>query len=358
MTGLGGSTVRTRLKGVNRVVAKGKVYYYHRPTKTRIKARYGTAAFDAEVTALNMRVAVGATDLRPGTLGGLIQRYRESVEFANYKPQTQRMYDWHLEWLRPLAGMPLRALDAPFILELRDRMFKAHKRVKANALIDIFKALWNWGLPRGICKGMPPSHGVPKIARPKHLPKQNRGWSVDEVRRFVAAAPSLRSAIIVAAFTSLRESDVVELRWEQYQDGHLSVRQTKTGDMVWLTVHPALQRFLDGLERTHEHIVLGPKGRPFKSAQNLASNFFATKKRLGMPMDLTFHGLRTTVAVAVADAGGDTRDIMSLTGHRNERSVAVYVEEADRRRRSRKAVQHLPDVLEDAKDLPNTLLND
>lgn len=346
MIGSGGSTVRTRLKGVNRVVAKGRVYYYHRPTKTRIKARYGTAAFDAEVTALNMRVAVGAADLRPGTLGGLIKRYRESVEFSELKRSTQILQDWHMEWLKPLAGMPLHAVSAPFVIELRDRMFKAHKRIKANHLIDLFKVLWNWGLPRGICKGVSPSQGVPKIARPKHLPKRNRSWTLAEVQQFMAAAPSLRSAIVVAAFTSLRESDVVALRWEQYRDGQLNVRQEKTGQMVWVAVHSALQRFLDGLERAHEQIVIGPKRRPFSDAPQLASLFYATKKRLKLPMDLTFHGLRTTVAVAVADGGGDTRDIMSLTGHRNERSVAIYVEEADRRRRSKKAVQHLPDVLE------------
>jgi len=42
-----------RIKGINRVTAKGKVYHYHRKTGKRIHAPVGTAAFLAEVEVLN-----------------------------------------------------------------------------------------------------------------------------------------------------------------------------------------------------------------------------------------------------------------------------------------------------------------
>ncbi len=336
--------MRTRLKGVHRVTSKGRTYYYHRPTKTRIKARYGTIEFDREVTALNMRQPARRDD-RPGTLGGLIAAYRASAEYAAKSPKTRINDDWLLAWLEPVGDMPLHQVTPAFVLGLRDRMHAAHKRVKANHLLQLISTMWRWGLPRDITRGVTPTTGVKAVPRPKGLAVRNRRWTMEEIRTVVRVAPSLRLAVLVAAYTALRASDVAALTWDRYDGERLLVQQEKTGDMVWMPVHPALKAILDGLPRDHEQIVTGPFGRPFRDGGAIATLFSSTKRRLDeIPGDLTFHGLRHTVASSIADLGGDTRDIMSVTGHRSERHAARYAEQADRQKRAKKAIEMLDEV--------------
>lgn len=336
--------MRTQLKGVHRVTARGRVYYYHRPTRTRIKARYGTIDFDREVTALNMR-APARRDDTPGTLGGLIKAYRSSPEFTGKKPRTRALDETILAWLGPIFDMPLHQVTPPLVIGLRDRMLAAHKRVKANQLLNLLGTIWKWGLPRDITHGAVPTTGVPKIPRPKGLKVRNRRWAMDEIRLFVERVPSLRLAVLVAAYTALRASDVAALTWSAYDGERLLVQQGKTGDMVWMPVHPALKAILDGLPREREQIVTGPGGRAFRDGQDIAGLFNSSKIRIAeIPGDLTFHGLRHTVASGIADKGGDTRDIMSVTGHRTEAMASKYAEQADRRRRAKKAIDLMDEV--------------
>jgi hypothetical protein len=59
---------------------------------------------------------------------------------------------------------------------------------------------------------------------------------------------------------------------------------------------------------------------------------------------LTFHGLRHTAARALADAGCDTRDIMSISGHKTEAMVARHTQSTDQKRRTRSAFAKLEGV--------------
>lgn len=88
----------------------------------------------------------------------------------------------------------------------------------------------------------------------------------------------------------------------------------------------------------------GIQGRAFTSAGFRAVFFGLLRKlRAGgrVAEGLTFHGLRHTVAVALAEAGASTRDIMAVTGHRTEAMVATYVRDAGTDRRARSAIRRL-----------------
>jgi hypothetical protein len=76
-----------RMKGVKKIRAKGRVYYYHRKTMTRLPGQPGSAEFMAALDALNRKQELAA---RPGTLGGLIQRHRASPDFTDRAANTRR----------------------------------------------------------------------------------------------------------------------------------------------------------------------------------------------------------------------------------------------------------------------------
>jgi integrase len=62
---------------------------------------------------------------------------------------------------------------------------------------------------------------------------------------------------------------------------------------------------------------------------------------------LTFHGLRTTLATAIADADGDTRTIAAALSQATEAMAAHYARGADRRRRASQAIALLEQKKED-----------
>ena len=68
-----------RVRGVKKTrSAVGRVYYYHRATKTRIRAKPNTAEFAAEVARLDKHSA--AVLPQAGTFGALVAAYRDIGE--------------------------------------------------------------------------------------------------------------------------------------------------------------------------------------------------------------------------------------------------------------------------------------
>ncbi len=182
-----------RVRGVKKTrSAAGRVYYYHRATKTRIKAKPNTAEFVAEVAKLEKR----STTVLPlaGTFGALVAAYRASPEFQKLADRTRSDYQGVLDWLHGIDGMPIIQLDGPAMLAIRDRAFAQRKRRFANHVLQVLGTILNWGRPRR------PSAGNPligmrniKIARPRDLPRANRPWSdAETVAVLEGAAGGLR----------------------------------------------------------------------------------------------------------------------------------------------------------------------
>ncbi|PWC54628.1 hypothetical protein [Azospirillum sp. TSO22-1] len=216
-----------RLKNVKSYVSKGRTYYYHRPTKTRIMSEPGTAAFVDEVRRLEEKAAQQAE--RPGTLGSLIGDYRGSPEFGKLSDATKADYLGVLDYLQPMAGRPIAEFTPPFVLKVRDLAFKKHKRRFTNYVLAVLSILFNWGMPRGITTTNP-AEKVPKIERPRKMAEANRAWKAIELEVVMLAAPDeLRVAIAIAAFAGLRQGDVIQLPWSAYKGGDHRVAAGEDG---------------------------------------------------------------------------------------------------------------------------------
>ena len=119
-----------RIRGVKKVRAKGRVYYYHRKTMIRLPGLPGSTAFmDAIARAERNKIE---PDVLPGTLGAIISAYRASPEFRSLRERTQRDYQKVLNFLVPLAQLPLTEIGPRQIYEIRDAAFERKKRRFAN----------------------------------------------------------------------------------------------------------------------------------------------------------------------------------------------------------------------------------
>lgn len=331
-----------RLKNVNRIVSKGKVYYYHRPTKTRIQSKYGTAAFIAEVNRLNL--ALETAKPTPDTLGAVMAAYRAAPEFKDRADRTRADYQKVMDWLKKIDDTRVEDITPAFAIELRDKAFRQKKRRFANYVVTFGALLFKWAIPRDMAKSNP-FDPVPHLRRPHGAARANRAWTAPEIDAVLSAAPpGLRAAVALGAYAGIREGDVLKLPWSAFKGGVISYRQGKTGDVVEVLAHRRLAEILADTPQRSPIIVTGERGNPMTTngfLSNLRKLLLKLKAQGKIGEGLTFHGLRHTAATMLADVGCDTRDIMAVTGHRTEATVAIYTQEADRRRRAKSAVKRL-----------------
>lgn len=334
-----------RIRGVKRVrAATGRVYYYHRATKTRIEAKHGTAAFAAEVARLNG--GGNRSRSNAGTFGALVTAYKSSPEFQQLAERTRSDYQRVFDWLKAIDAMPMFQLDGPALLQIRDRAFEQKKRRFANHVTQVLGTVLNWGRPRKMSDGNPLAgqRGI-KIARPKELPRANRPWSDAEAEAVLdAATGGLKLGIALAVYAGMRGGDIVRVTWSIYDGQNLEWRQGKTGDEVWLPALSELRALLDGAERVAPTIVTSVYGRPLTEAglrKAFRTLILRLQKRGKVAPGLTLHGRRHTLGDTLANLGADPRMIAAVLGHRHVSSSASYTAGADRKRAAAAAVHLL-----------------
>lgn len=343
------------VKNVNRVTAKGRVYYYHRPTGQRIHADPGDAeAFAAAVTALEGKAPVPQAP-KPGTLGGLIALYKAAPEFATVLSDSTRIsYNRAFDAIAGADEMELGKIDQPWLLELRDEINTASGRWLANNTMRVLSVVFGWGIPRGILK-VNPAKGIPKIKRRKGLAVANKSWLPDEVELLIRTALAkghvgLAKAVAVAYYAALRKTDCVGLPAIARQKFDIVVEQSKTGTALPILQARRLRVVLDTPDTPAPDDVETPTlvrrrdGRPY-TVDGLDSLFDRLKRDLAkagkIRKGLTFHGLRKSLGKRAADLGFSTLDIMGALGQTNPASALPYVIEASREKGARRVFKAL-----------------
>ena len=340
-----------RVGGVNRVTAKGRVYYYHRATGKRLRADPSDAtAFSAEVAALNQSKGVAIAATKPASLGGLIAAYRASPGFLELADDTRKGYQRGFDACKPLDAMPVSSLDQAFILAFQERVYKRRGRWLANQVVTVLSIVLGWGVPRGIVNRNAAA-GVPKIRRRKGAPVANPAWTAREIDiALKRSSGGLRKAIALASFAGLRKKDVVELPRTARANGELSIVQSKTGHDLTMFEARRLSSILDEKDIAPEGRTIGATlvvnrlGEPY-TRDGLDSVFEKLKvdlvrEKLIRP-GLTFHGLRKSLGKRAADAGFSENDIAATLGHSSPASARPYTVEAARTTGAKRVIRGL-----------------
>ncbi len=156
----------------------------------------------------------------------------------------------------------------------------------------------------------------------------------DEIRRLsrvldkrLAKQPLVVSIMRLLLLTGCRKSEILNLKWSDYREGKLFLRDSKTGPRtVWLS-SPA-RRILDGLPRTGRWMFPSPRGERHLSTDTLAHFWYEVRAEADI-VDVHCHDLRHTYA-SVALAHGETiLTIGRLLGHNNPATTLKYTHLAD-----------------------------
>ena len=179
-------------------------------------------------------------------------------------------------------------------------------------------------------EGSNPCRGIRRYRRKG----RERVLSDDEMRRLsetlsahAARRPLQVAAIRLLLLTGCRKSEIMTLHRSDYRDGHLFLRDSKTGPRtVWLS-QPA-RNILDPLQRRGCWMFPARRGdRPLSTAWlDRFWNRLRDEAELG---DARLHDLRHTHASVALREGETVLAIGRLLGHRNAETTLKYTHPAD-----------------------------
>src|SRR5262249_23686054 len=143
-----------------------------------------------------------------------------------------------------------------------------------------------------------------EIRRLHRVSESHKPWPDELVARFEAEAqpkPSAQLALALLSHTGQRVSDLVKMRWTDFDRKEISVRQQKTGEELWITCHSGLRKTLECTDRKSEFILTGAFGKPYR-AHGLSKMIGTALRRMGV-QGYSAHGLRHRAGKLLGDAG-------------------------------------------------------
>ena len=163
---------------------------------------------------------------------------------------------------------------------------------------------------------------------------RERFLTVGETRRLgtalaaqEAVTPLPAAVIRLLLLTGCRQSEVRTLQWQDYREGHLFLRDSKTGPRtVWLS-SPA-RSVLDRLLRTDRWLFPASKGAGPMRTETLYSCWRIVRTVAGLP-DVRLHDLRHSYASFALRQGETVLTIGRLLGHSDPATTLKYTHFAD-----------------------------
>jgi integrase len=145
------------------------------------------------------------------------------------------------------------------------------------------------------------------------------------------AKPHLAEIITGLRYSGQRGSDLVNMKWDDYDGKRINVVQAKTGERIWIYCPAPLKQMLDAMLR-HDPVYIFTNSwkRPYKHAGTLGTAIrILVQKKLGFT-DYSMHGLRKNAGMELALAGCTVPEIMAVLGHQSPKMAIFYVKQANK----------------------------
>ncbi len=258
-------------------------------------------------------------EARRTTLAEALERYRDEVTPTKRGAANEliRIRQWLTD---PLATRFLSAIRSTDIAKWRSEQVELGKAPTTirNALSIISQvyvvARGEWGMEelRNPVRG---------VRLPKHRPGRDRRLVTGEDEKLLKAAaaggPWLRSAIIVAIETAMRQGELLALRWEDLTGNIARVRTSKNGQPRAVPLSSRARAALDALPRSLN-------GRIFPLTKMALDHRWRTARDLAGSHDLHWHDLRHEAVSRLFEKGLTTEEVMKVSGHRTYSMLARY----------------------------------
>jgi integrase len=309
-------------------------YWYFRRAGVRQKlpgdpgSEEFAATYQALLSAKPKTCTDPALDRRsyvPGTFGALVNDYLASAAFKEKAESTQALYRRVLDKLcAENCTKPVRLMKRRHIRKMRDVVSETPGT--ANNVLRLLKIVLNFAVEEEMIEVSP-------AARVKELKGgEYRSWTDEECAQFErrwASGTMERRAFTLALYTGQRRADLVAMTRAHRKNGVIQVRQSKTGEELWITEHSALTAELALGDQNHMSLLTTSRGKAFDPVY-FGAWFADAIYEVGLPDDCVLHGLRKCAARKFAEAGCSEQEIMSVTGHRTGRGASSHASRLSR----------------------------
>ena len=179
-------------------------------------------------------------------------------------------------------------------------------------------------------EGSNPCRGIRRYRRKG----RERFLSDEEIRRLSAvlseraeSRPSQVAAVRLLLLTGCRKTEILTLRWTDYREGRLFLRDSKTGPRtVWLS-RPA-RTILERLPRQGSWMFPAPRVGGPRDSDWLDRFWWDVRVEVGIE-DVRIHDLRHTHASIALRQGATVLAIGKLLGHADPQTTLKYAHPAD-----------------------------
>lgn len=130
------------------------------------------------------------------------------------------------------------------------------------------------------------------------------------------ATPHLKPIVIVALFTGMRKSEILNLQWKDisFEQGVIYLLQTKNGERREVLMSDIVKKTLTAVPRHPDssYVFCHDNGKPYL---NVRKSFDALLRKCDI-INFRFHDLRHTFASQLVMSGIDLKTVQELMGHK------------------------------------------
>ena len=275
----------------------------------------------------------------PGSFGGLVTDYYRSPEFANLRPNSQRLYRLILGGLVEKHGHRLVRDLEPAKARVIVQSVGTTRPGMANLTISILKRLMAFAIKIGL-RNDNPVVGIDRYRLGSH-----HTWTDEELAAYETRWPlgtRERLAFALLLYTGQRVGDVVKLKRSDISGGMIQLVQQKTGVPLAIPIHQALDRAMRRGPAKGLYLIGDKNGRPIAAASltRLIKRAVAIAE---LPNRCKPHGLRKAILRRLAEHGATAKQIAAVSGHKTLGEVERYTRAADQATMSKAALGLLPD---------------
>jgi integrase len=320
----------------------GKLVWYVRRgdgPRIRIDAEFGTPEFAAAYEAAIAQAPVPAREppVRTGSIKWLLERYRDSMAWADLSPATRRQREnIFVHVIEKVGHEQCSSLNRKSVEAAKDA--RRATPAQARNFLDAMKGLCRWAFEAGLMTS-DPTMGVKN-------PKRSAGpgfpvWSEDDVSRYEARwKPGTRQRVWlhVLLYTGLRRGDAVRIGRQHVRDGVATIKTEKTDTEVSLPLLAPLLETLAHGPTGDLAFICGERGQPL-TKESFGNLFRAACKEAGV--EKSAHGVRKIGATRAAENGATVAELDAIFAWSGGQMASLYTRAADRRRLAKSGMDKL-----------------
>ncbi len=242
-----------------------------------------------------------------------------------------------IPWLEHFEGKLLSRIT-PYDLETYRNKRKATPRsnngkertdATVNRDLSGLRHMFNKGMEWGMMKQSPFSQ-VKKLFY-KENNKRLRYLTEKEIDRLLEVSDQfpgyLKWIVITAINTGMRRQELLNLKFDQINDGFIYLTETKTNEARQIPINDDLKVLFEEISEGRKqrnlispYVFCDSTGKPFKDVK---ASFNAALRKANI-RDFTFHDLRHTFASHYLMRGGSLKNLQQILGHKDIKMTMRY----------------------------------